>query len=64
LLRVAAFKPAFVDELVEHFGQTGSLDDLYRHCGIDTNAIVAAVESVAPGRPIRHRRAWNSPFAG
>jgi pyruvate dehydrogenase E1 component len=49
---------------VEHFGQTGSLDDLYRHYCIDTNAIVAAAESVAPGRPIRHLRALNSPFAG
>src|SRR5436305_7874190 len=28
---------------VEHFGQTGSIRDLYRHYGIDTNAIVAAV---------------------
>jgi pyruvate dehydrogenase E1 component len=42
---------------VEHFGQTGSLLDLYRHYGIDTNAIVAAAESIAPGRPIRHLRA-------
>jgi pyruvate dehydrogenase E1 component len=42
---------------VEHFGQTGSLPDLYRHYGIDANAIVAAAETVAPGRPIRHLRA-------
>ena len=41
---------------VEHFGQTGSIPDLYRHHGIDTNAIVAAAEGIAPGRPIRHRR--------
>ena len=27
---------------VEHFGQTGSIADLYRHYGIDANAIVAA----------------------
>jgi pyruvate dehydrogenase E1 component len=39
---------------VEHFGQTGSIPDLYRHYGIDTNAIVAAAEAIAPGRPIRH----------
>ena len=38
---------------VEHFGQTGSLAELYRHYGIDANAIVAAAESIAPGRPIR-----------
>ncbi len=44
---------------VEHFGQTGSLSDLYRHYGIDANAIVAAAESIAPGRPIRHLRALN-----
>ena len=42
---------------VEHFGQTGSLADLYRHYGIDTQAIVAAAETLAPGRPIRHLRA-------
>jgi pyruvate dehydrogenase E1 component len=42
---------------VEHFGQTGSLADLYRHYGIDTNAIVAAAQAIAPGRPIRHLRA-------
>ena len=27
---------------VEHFGQTGSIPELYRHYGIDANAIVAA----------------------
>lgn len=42
---------------VEHFGQTGSLPDLYRHYGIDANAIVAAAQSIAPGRPIRHLKA-------
>lgn len=42
---------------VEHFGQTGSLADLYRHYGIDANAVVAAAQAVAPGRPIRHLKA-------
>jgi pyruvate dehydrogenase E1 component len=42
---------------VEHFGQTGSIPDLYRHYGIDANAIVAAAEALTPGRPIRHLRA-------
>ncbi|MEJ2433441.1 MAG: transketolase, partial [Pseudolabrys sp.] len=42
---------------VEHFGQTGSIADLYRHYGIDTNAIVAAAQAIAPGRPIRHLKA-------
>jgi pyruvate dehydrogenase E1 component len=42
---------------VEHFGQTGSIPDLYRHYGIDSEAIVAAAEALTPGRPIRHLRA-------
>jgi pyruvate dehydrogenase E1 component len=42
---------------VEHFGQTGSIPELYRHYGIDANAIVAAAEAIAPGRPIRHLKA-------
>jgi pyruvate dehydrogenase E1 component len=41
---------------VEHFGQTGSLADLYRHYGIDTQSIIAAAQAIAPGRPIRHLR--------
>ena len=31
---------------VEHFGQTGTLADLYRHYGIDTAAIIAAAEAL------------------
>jgi pyruvate dehydrogenase E1 component len=42
---------------VEHFGQTGTIADLYRHYGIDAQAIIAAAESIAPGRPIRYLRA-------
>jgi pyruvate dehydrogenase E1 component len=42
---------------VEHFGQTGSIPDLYRHYGIDAEAIIAAAEALTPGRPIRHLRA-------
>jgi pyruvate dehydrogenase E1 component len=42
---------------VEHFGQTGGLADLYEHYGIDANAIVAAAQAIAPGRPIRHHKA-------
>jgi pyruvate dehydrogenase E1 component len=41
---------------VEHFGQTGSLAELYRHYGIDADGIVTAVEAIAPGRPVRHVR--------
>ena len=39
---------------VEHFGQTGSIGELYRHYGIDANAIIAAAQVIAPGRPIRY----------
>jgi pyruvate dehydrogenase E1 component len=39
---------------VEHFGQTGSIEDLYAHYGIDARAIITAAEAIAPGRPIRH----------
>jgi pyruvate dehydrogenase E1 component len=42
---------------VEHFGQTGSLAELYRHYGIDANAIVAAAQAITPGRPIRYLKA-------
>ncbi|WP_043832110.1 hypothetical protein [Muricoccus aerilatus] len=42
---------------VTRFGQTGSLQDLYQLAGIDAQSIAAAVEEIAPGRPIRHLRA-------
>ena len=42
---------------VEHFGQTGSIAELYRHFGIDAQAIIAAAQMIAPGKPIRHLRA-------
>ncbi|MBZ0228340.1 MAG: transketolase, partial [Bauldia sp.] len=42
---------------VEHFGQTGTIPDLYRHYGIDAEAVVRAAEALAPERPIRHLRA-------
>jgi pyruvate dehydrogenase E1 component len=42
---------------VEHFGQTGSIAELYRHYGIDADAIIAAAQAIAPGKPIRHLRA-------
>lgn len=41
---------------VEHFGQTGTIADLYHHHGIDTNAILHAAQSITRGRPVRHRR--------
>jgi pyruvate dehydrogenase E1 component len=39
---------------VEHFGQTGSIGDLYGHYGINADAIITAVHGLSPGRPIRH----------
>ncbi|MGE0844779.1 MAG: hypothetical protein AB7L41_00825 [Flavobacteriaceae bacterium] len=41
---------------MEHFGQTGTIGDLYRHYGIDADAIMAAAQAMAPGRPLRHFR--------
>jgi pyruvate dehydrogenase E1 component len=41
---------------VEHFGQTGTIADLYRHFGIDAQGIAKAVQTIAPGKPIRHIR--------
>ena len=37
---------------VEHFGQTGSIGDLYRHYGIDARGIVEKVQSLTVGRPV------------
>jgi pyruvate dehydrogenase E1 component len=42
---------------VEHFGQTGSIPELYRHYGIDSNAIIAGAQAITPGAPIRHLKA-------
>jgi pyruvate dehydrogenase E1 component len=41
---------------VEHFGQTGTIDDLYKHHGMDANAIIDAAESLTAGAPVRHRK--------
>jgi pyruvate dehydrogenase E1 component len=41
---------------VEHFGQTGTIDELYRHYGLDANAIIDAAESLTSGAPVRHRK--------
>ena len=38
---------------VEHFGQTGTIGDLYRHYGIDADAIAATVEAMTEGALIR-----------
>ena len=39
---------------VEHFGQTGTIADLYKHFGIDTQSIVSAASNLTSGRPVRH----------
>ncbi|MEZ5784196.1 MAG: transketolase [Rhizobiaceae bacterium] len=41
---------------VEHFGQTGTITDLYRHYGIDAEGIMRAAQALVPGRPVRHLR--------
>jgi pyruvate dehydrogenase E1 component len=38
---------------VEHFGQSGTIPDLFHHYNIDANAIVHAASAVSPGRPVR-----------
>ena len=37
---------------VEHFGQTGSIQDLYHHFGIDQEGILTAVDGLTTGRPV------------
>lgn len=37
---------------VDHFGQTGTISDLYRHYQIDAPAIIAAASNLTPGRLI------------
>jgi pyruvate dehydrogenase E1 component len=39
---------------VEHFGQSGRIDQLYAHYGIDTAGILRAASALVTGRPIRY----------
>ncbi|MDW3204268.1 MAG: transketolase [Alphaproteobacteria bacterium] len=39
---------------VEHFGQTGSIQDLYRHYGIDAQSIVEKVSGLTTGKSIHY----------
>ena len=41
---------------VEHFGQTGTISDLYRHHRIDSDAIIEAAQRATPAHPVRHRK--------
>ena len=38
---------------VEHLGRTGRVSDFRRHCGIDADGIVAAVDEMTAGRSVR-----------
>ncbi|MEM6594900.1 MAG: 1-deoxy-D-xylulose-5-phosphate synthase N-terminal domain-containing protein [Pseudomonadota bacterium] len=40
---------------VEHFGQTGTIQDLYRHYGIGRTGILTAVDGLTTGRPVSLR---------
>ncbi len=39
---------------VEHFGQTGTIAEIYRHFGIDARGIMRAAEALTGGRALRH----------
>ena len=39
---------------VKHFGQTGTIQDLYRHFGIDAASIVAAVDGLTSGVALKY----------
>lgn len=39
---------------VEHFGQTGTIAELYRHYGVDAQGILRAAQALSPARPLRH----------
>ena len=48
---------------VEQFGQTGTIRDLYRHYGIDANAIIDAAESLTSERRCGTAR-WRCEVSG
>lgn len=39
---------------VEHFGQAGTIADLYRHYEIDAQGIMRAAQALSSGKPVRH----------
>jgi pyruvate dehydrogenase E1 component len=39
---------------VEHFGQTGTISDLYRHFRLDANALIQSASELSQGRKIPH----------
>ncbi len=42
---------------VEHFGQTGTIGDLYRHFGLDARSVVERINRLTAGRQIGLHRA-------
>ena len=38
---------------IEHFGQTGTIGDLYHHHGIDAASIIEKVEGLSAGRRVK-----------
>ena len=47
---------------VEHFGQTGSIAELYRHYGIDAEGIMRAAQTLTPGKKIRHLKSGHGGY--
>ena len=45
---------------VEHFGQTGTIGDLYRHFGLSAESIVEKVNGLTAGRPIARAQSDHS----
>jgi pyruvate dehydrogenase E1 component len=41
---------------VEHFGQTGTIGDLYRHHGLDAATIVSRINALTSGRSLLPQR--------
>jgi pyruvate dehydrogenase E1 component len=41
---------------VEHFGQTGTIADLYHHHGVDAENIVKKIDELTAGKPIATRQ--------
>jgi len=39
---------------VEHFGQTGTVKDLYQHFGLDADTIVSVAQNLVDGKPLRN----------
>ena len=47
-------RSSFHSPCFQNFGQSGSIQELYGHYGLDAEAILAAAEGMI-GRPVRYR---------